>query len=171
MRIAEADAFRPSLRRARREALWAIKALRDEPLPLFAAATAREAKTIPELREPAVALRPMTAGVHCKEVKPEHIDFRRRVLHIQKPKGGSKRAFDIPLSREMILCLSRALRFGRCILLKRQNGPSPRQALWDIWWNRKKAVTCCPNRAMIFVKAIGRLRRWQVSRNSMRAFL
>jgi error-prone DNA polymerase len=34
---AEADAFRPSLRLARREALWAIKALRDEPLPLFAA--------------------------------------------------------------------------------------------------------------------------------------
>ena len=27
---------------ARREALWAIKALRDEPLPLFAAAAARE---------------------------------------------------------------------------------------------------------------------------------
>ena len=29
---------------ARREALWAIKALRDEPLPLFAAAAAREAR-------------------------------------------------------------------------------------------------------------------------------
>ena len=29
---------------ARREALWAIKALRDEPLPLFAAAAAREAQ-------------------------------------------------------------------------------------------------------------------------------
>jgi len=33
--IAEADAFRPSLQLARRDALWAIKALRDEPLPLF----------------------------------------------------------------------------------------------------------------------------------------
>ena len=40
--LAEADAFRPSLSLARREALWAIKALRDEPLPLFAAASARE---------------------------------------------------------------------------------------------------------------------------------
>ena len=39
--LAEADAFRPSLALARREALWAIKALRDEPLPLFAAAAAR----------------------------------------------------------------------------------------------------------------------------------
>src|SRR5207302_1526382 len=62
VRLAEADAFRPSLRLARRDALWAIKALRDEPLPLFAAASAREAEAVPELREPAVALRPMTAG-------------------------------------------------------------------------------------------------------------
>jgi hypothetical protein len=45
------------------------------------------------------------------EVKPSHIDFRRRILHISKPKGGKKRAFDIPLSREMILCLIRAIRW------------------------------------------------------------
>ena len=32
VRLAEADAFRPALGLARREALWAIKALRDEPL-------------------------------------------------------------------------------------------------------------------------------------------
>jgi site-specific recombinase XerD len=48
-----------------------------------------------------------------QEVKPDHVDFRRRTLHIEKPKGGRKRAFDIPLSREMILCLIRAMRFGR----------------------------------------------------------
>ncbi|TPJ37173.1 error-prone DNA polymerase [Mesorhizobium sp. B2-8-3] len=60
--LAEADAFRPALGLARREALWAIKALRDEPLPLFAAASAREAELVPEINEPAVALRPMTAG-------------------------------------------------------------------------------------------------------------
>ena len=62
MQLGEADAFRPSLKLARREAPWAIKALRDEPLPLFVAASAREAKTVPEFREPAVALRSMTAG-------------------------------------------------------------------------------------------------------------
>jgi len=61
-RLADADAFRPSLGFARREALWAIRALRDEPLPLFAAAAAREAEAIPELCEPAIALRPMIAG-------------------------------------------------------------------------------------------------------------
>ena len=47
---------------ARREALWAIKALRDEPLPLFAAASAREQAIVPEVDEPEVALKPMKAG-------------------------------------------------------------------------------------------------------------
>lgn len=37
------------------------------------------------------------------------------MLHIPKPKGGAKRAFDIPLSREMVLCLVRAIRFGRAM--------------------------------------------------------
>ncbi|NTE82954.1 DNA polymerase III subunit alpha [Agrobacterium tumefaciens] len=60
--LAEADAFLPSLSLARREALWAIKALRDEPLPLFAAAASRENAVIEELQEPSVALRPMTDG-------------------------------------------------------------------------------------------------------------
>jgi DNA polymerase III alpha subunit len=60
--LAEADAFRPSLRVSRREALWAIKGLRDEPLPLFAAASAREQVTVPEQAEPATALRRMTEG-------------------------------------------------------------------------------------------------------------
>jgi integrase len=50
-----------------------------------------------------------------KQVQPEHIDFRRRVLHVPKPKGGAKRAFDIPLSRQMLLCLARAIRFGRAV--------------------------------------------------------
>ncbi len=60
--IAEADGFRPSFGLARREALWAIKGLRDGPLPLFAAASAREQDIVPEIVEPEVALRPMTAG-------------------------------------------------------------------------------------------------------------
>ena len=61
-RLAEADAFRPSLGLARRAALWAIRGLGAAPLPLFAAADAREARTAAEANEPAVALRPMTAG-------------------------------------------------------------------------------------------------------------
>jgi error-prone DNA polymerase len=60
--LAEADAFRPSLQLQRRDALWAIKALRDEPLPLFAAAADREQKSIAEQSEPEVELRQMTEG-------------------------------------------------------------------------------------------------------------
>jgi error-prone DNA polymerase len=62
VQLAEADAFQPSLKLARREALWAIKALRDEPLPLFAAASVRQNERVPEIQEPIVALMPMTAG-------------------------------------------------------------------------------------------------------------
>ncbi len=61
-RIAEADGFRPTFSLGRREALWAIKGLRDEELPLFAAASALEGGTVPEVDEPAVALRPMATG-------------------------------------------------------------------------------------------------------------
>jgi error-prone DNA polymerase len=61
-KLAEADAYLPSLGIERRKALFAIKALRDEPLPLFAAASARENAFVPEVNEPAVQLRPMTAG-------------------------------------------------------------------------------------------------------------
>ena len=35
------------------------------------------------------------------------------MLHIPRPKGAAKRSFDIPLSREMILCLIRVIRVGR----------------------------------------------------------
>lgn len=62
VQLAEADAFRPSLKLERRDALWAIKALRDEPLPLFAAAAEREEHTVAEQLEPEVALRQMTDG-------------------------------------------------------------------------------------------------------------
>lgn len=67
VQLAEADAFWPAHGLARRDALWAIKALRDEPLLLFAAASAREAEIVPEVNEPAVALRPMTSGSEVVE--------------------------------------------------------------------------------------------------------
>ncbi|MCP8895233.1 error-prone DNA polymerase [Shinella daejeonensis] len=61
VKLAEADVFLPSFGLARREAIWTIRALRDEPLPLFAAA-AQAGEAMAELNEPAVALRPMAAG-------------------------------------------------------------------------------------------------------------
>jgi error-prone DNA polymerase len=57
MQIAEADGFRPSLGQSRRQALWALQGLGDEPLPLFAAAGGQA-----EQNEPQMALRPMSAG-------------------------------------------------------------------------------------------------------------
>ncbi len=48
-----------------------------------------------------------------KSARPEDFDFKRRTLHIAKPKGGSQRAFDIPLSRQMIGAIIRAMRQGR----------------------------------------------------------
>ncbi len=62
VQLAEADAFRDTLYLSRRETLWAIKALRDDPLPLFTAASDRAQEPIAELTEPAIALQPMTAG-------------------------------------------------------------------------------------------------------------
>ncbi|WP_026379815.1 error-prone DNA polymerase [Afifella pfennigii] len=65
-RLAEADAF-ASLGLSRRKALWAIRGLADKPLPLFAAADAREARILPEATEPEVALAAMTAGREVAE--------------------------------------------------------------------------------------------------------
>ncbi|MGH6847672.1 MAG: integrase arm-type DNA-binding domain-containing protein [Methylocella sp.] len=50
-----------------------------------------------------------------KHAQIEHVNFRARILHVPKPKGGEEKAFDIPLSRAMILCLVRVLRLGRLL--------------------------------------------------------
>ncbi len=59
--IAAADGF-AGLGLSRRDASWAIKALRDEALPLFAAADDRAGVLRPEAVEPPVTLAPMTQG-------------------------------------------------------------------------------------------------------------
>jgi error-prone DNA polymerase len=74
-RLARADAFR-SLKMSRRDAAWAIKALRDHPMPLFAAADRSEERPRPELREPAVYLPAMTAGREVIE------DYRSKGLSL-----------------------------------------------------------------------------------------
>ena len=91
-RLAEADAFRASLRLARREALWAIKALRDEQLPLFAAADARENGFVHEIVEQQVMLRPMSEGREVVEdyghvgltLRQHPVSFLREELGRQK---------------------------------------------------------------------------------------
>ena len=58
-RLAEADAFR-SLGAQRRDAIWAIRALRDTALPLFTAADSP--RPAPEIVEPPMVLAPMRPG-------------------------------------------------------------------------------------------------------------
>jgi error-prone DNA polymerase len=58
--LAEADAFH-AMHLERREALWAIRGLRDDVLPLFAAADAGRIPK-PEILVPSVSIAPMAAG-------------------------------------------------------------------------------------------------------------
>jgi error-prone DNA polymerase len=97
VQLAEADAMNESLGMARRDALWALKALRDEPLELFAAAAQREAQTTEEIREPAVSLRPMTSGGEVVE------DYRHVGLTLRQHPASFLRA-DLE-SRRIVTCL------------------------------------------------------------------
>jgi error-prone DNA polymerase len=119
--IAEADAFRPSLRLARRDALWAIKALRDEPLPLFAAASAREAEAVPEIREPAVALRPMTAGAEVVE-DFGHVGLTLRSHPVSFLRGDLRRQRVVPCAEAMQARDGRWLRTAGLVLVRQMPG-------------------------------------------------
>jgi len=85
--IARADGFR-GLGLSRREAAWAIKGLRDEALPLFAAADDRDGLLRPEASEPSVSLVPMTTG--------------REVVEDYRSKGLSLRAHPVAFLRESL---------------------------------------------------------------------
>lgn len=50
-----------------------------------------------------------------KGVRIEDLNLRERIMHIRAPKGGTARAFDIPLSRAMIESLFRLRRIGPVI--------------------------------------------------------
>jgi error-prone DNA polymerase len=85
--IAAADGF-AGLGLSRRDASWAIKALRDEALPLFAAADDKAGVLRPETSEPAVSLQPMTLGRETVEdyratglsLRGHPVSFLRRSL-------------------------------------------------------------------------------------------
>ncbi|ABA06110.1 nucleic acid binding, OB-fold, tRNA/helicase-type [Nitrobacter winogradskyi Nb-255] len=100
VQLADADAFRESLGLPRRDALWAIRALRDTPLPLFAAAARREAATVPEIREPAVALRPMTAGAEVVE-DYGHVGLTLRHHPVSFLRGDLARRRIVPCAEAM----------------------------------------------------------------------
>ena len=94
-RLAEADAFQ-TIAQDRRQGLWKVKGLGEVPLPLFAAADAREAVFSPEGREPETILKAMTEG--CEVVE----DYRSLQL--------SLRAHPLSFLRERL----DAMRIVRC---------------------------------------------------------
>jgi error-prone DNA polymerase len=66
-RLAKADAFRPAFGLARREALFAIRGLNDEALPLFDSIPDETGQDQPLIIEPDMALKPMLAGAEVVE--------------------------------------------------------------------------------------------------------
>jgi error-prone DNA polymerase len=83
-KIADADAF-ASFGLDRRQALWRVRGLGDSPLPLFAAADAREA-------EPAVTLNAMTAGREVVEdYRAVQLSLRAHPLHFVRPQLEARR--------------------------------------------------------------------------------
>jgi error-prone DNA polymerase len=86
-RLAQADAFQPSLKLARREAAWAIKGLRDVALPLF------DQPGAAELNEAAPALKAMTEG--------------RQIVEDYSHVGLSLRRHPLALLREDLTALGR----------------------------------------------------------------
>jgi error-prone DNA polymerase len=97
--IARADGFK-SMTLSRRDAAWAIKGLRDEALPLFAAADDRDGELRPEISEPTVALTPMTMG--------------REVVEDYRSKGLSLKAHPLSFLRESL----QARGYSACDILK-----------------------------------------------------
>jgi error-prone DNA polymerase len=76
-RLADADAY-GSLGVSRRDALWTIRGLSDEVMPLFAAADKRERTIRSEVVEPVVELTPMTEGREVVE------DYRSKGLTLRR---------------------------------------------------------------------------------------
>jgi len=121
VKLAEADAFLPSLQLQRRDALWAIKGLRDEPLELWAATAEREARQVSEMQEPSVDLPSMRAGHEVVEdyahtgltLRQHPIAFLRKDL---RQKGM------VTCAEAMAECDGRWLMTGGLVLVRQRPG-------------------------------------------------
>ena len=82
-RLAEADAF-ASMNLSRREALWAVRALPPEPLPLFAAMSARGGESY---AEPTVTLPRASLGEQVAEdYRRQRLTLRRHPMALLRPR-------------------------------------------------------------------------------------
>jgi error-prone DNA polymerase len=102
-RLAEADAFH-GLADDRRQGLWKVRGLGEAPLPLFAAADARDESFSPEGMEPTVTLRPMTGGREVVEdYRSTQLSLRAQpvaFLRDELARRGIKRCADLAQIRE-----------------------------------------------------------------------
>ncbi|MGL3822323.1 error-prone DNA polymerase [Sphingopyxis sp. R3-92] len=102
-RIAEADGF-ACLSEDRRQGLWKVRGLGEAPLPLFAAADARDISFSPEGLEPVTALRPMTEGREVVEdYRTLQLSLRAhplRFLRDELDAMGIVRCADLPHIRD-----------------------------------------------------------------------
>ncbi|AHI24897.1 putative DNA polymerase III alpha subunit [Komagataeibacter xylinus E25] len=116
VRLAVADAFRLAFGLARREALWAIKGLHDEPLPLFAAAA--EAR---ETDEPAMALIPMTDGA---EVVGDynHLGLSLRAHPVSFLREDLRQRRIVPCGTAMALRDGKRLEVAGLVLVRQRPG-------------------------------------------------
>jgi len=123
VQLADADAFRESLKLERREALWALKPLRDEPLPLFAAAAQKASIAVPEVQEPKVSLRAMTAGAEVVE-DYSHLGLTPRDHPVSFLRGDLQKRRIVSCSEAMAAPDGRWLEAAGVVLVRQMPGPA-----------------------------------------------
>ncbi len=112
-RLAEADAF-ASLGLSRREALWAVRALPPEPLPLFAAAGEHQ-------NEPTVALPKAALGEQVAEdYRRQRLTLRRHPMALLRP--GFARENVAPNARLADLPADRPVTVAGLVLVRQRPG-------------------------------------------------
>jgi error-prone DNA polymerase len=119
--IAEADGFRPAFGLARREALWELGGLRDEPLPLFVAASKPDQALVPELSEPAVTLRPMTAGAEVVE-DYRHVSLSLRAHPVSFVRGELQKRRMVTCAEAMNSRDGRRVELAGIVLMRQRPG-------------------------------------------------
>ena len=112
-KLADADAF-ASLGLDRRQALWRVRGLGEAPLPLFAAADARDA-------EPEVALTPLTAG---REVVEDYrsVQLTLRDHPLSFVRGELERRGSVPCAALKQIRDGRKVRLSGIVLIRQRPG-------------------------------------------------
>ena len=89
-----------------------------------------------------------------QEIKPSHINFGRRMMHIPKPKGAPRGPSIFPsLAKWSYASFERCVSVGRCTRRRLQNGYSPPTAHQGTSLSKRRTEPRCRSGATIFVRA------------------